>query len=118
MTDLDLAGIKARAEAATPEWPSPWIVRGDDGDVSVWSSDLDGCGPIASYLEPDAAAHIAGLSPDVALALVAEIKRLREELREAQTEHIDMMWQRRRAEERLEALEVRTLGSHRVGSAP
>ena len=105
MIELDLAGIKARAEAATP---GGWVRLHDDGNPShsftglpatkaspscscgqVWSELCDwpiafcdtseaGEGP-SPQLRMANAAHIAGLSPDVALALVAEVERLREE---------------------------------------
>ena len=71
---LDLDGIEARAKAATHgEWRS-------GGDGSSWVSSPRGYIYYAAGAGKDAdradAAHIAGLSPDVALALVARMRRL------------------------------------------
>ncbi len=79
LTPEGLADIKAKAEAATPgpysidpdpQWAGR-IVRNPDGrivfDCSIWEHGDN---------SQEDAAYIAALSPDVALALVAEVERL------------------------------------------
>lgn len=95
---LDLDALERRAHAATP---GPWetdggnVVRSesvpdDDGDMGV-----DVCVDVCEVLHHGRAGsenartgtpeHIAGLSPDVVLALVAEIRRLRSNAPQAPT---------------------------------
>ena len=83
---LDLASIRARAEAAS-KWISPWRVEGDPEDQSVWCSEEGAYGPIASYVEDNAAAHIAGLDPLTTLALVSEIERLQARVKVLEASH-------------------------------
>ena len=86
---LDLDGIEARAKSATP---GPWKVETSYSDENVQAIrgglefrevivDTDDCSfpPM-----PADAAHIAGLSPDVALELVARIRELERLLRRAE----------------------------------
>ena len=82
MTDVEitpdlLAGIRARAEKATP---GPWT-------VDRWGCVVGGDGLCVACETPEAdAAHIAGLDPSTVLALVDEIERLRESEREARAD--------------------------------
>lgn len=77
--ELDLAGIRARAEAATP---GPWHVT--HSGVSIYSTNRTSVGMAGSILAHGSelgqgtdAAHIAGMDPVTTLALVAEVERLR-----------------------------------------
>jgi len=68
--ELDLDGIEARAKAATP---GPWRAEGHEINAG-YGADFWMVGDVDSSAD---AAHIAGLSPDVALELCAEVRRLR-----------------------------------------
>lgn len=81
ITDEKLADLERRAKAATQ--PGPWTVRtdrgrhhADDGGSTVLDADGMWVAEVGRAA-PDAA-HIAACSPDVVLALVAEVRRLRE----------------------------------------
>lgn len=79
MAKLDLDALEARARAATP---GRWLLPFDDGALvaadrprdSLLSVDKDGMGVVDRRADAE---HIAGLSPDVVLALVAELRALR-----------------------------------------
>ena len=94
LTPEVLDELAAKAEAATPgPWRSGWDTPhpdGDDMDSPVIYADVldEGCavvhgmwhdGPLTACTQPDAA-HIAAASPDVVLALVAEVQQLREDV--------------------------------------
>lgn len=81
MTNIDIKAIRARAEDADR---GKWTV-GERFDNEVFT-ERGGYGrQIATCLSVADAAHIAGLSPDVAIALCDEVERLRAALRE----HLD-----------------------------
>ena len=99
MTDLDLAAIRARAEAAkdstrTDEWAATY---GENEHSRVWCEggvdDVEPLALILGYLNPAdgraAAEHIAGMDPATTLALCDEIDRLREE---AMTAHNELVF--------------------------
>lgn len=78
ITPAQLDEIEAAAKAATP---GPWVAEYGGGEEVVLPSDalstLEAvCVTKLLHRQADAK-HIAGLSPDVALALVAEVRKLR-----------------------------------------
>jgi diacylglycerol kinase family enzyme len=88
---LDIDAIAARANAATP---GPW--EPDEVHMLTAPTQLDGfASPIeraateahlwANYL------HIAGMDPDTTLALVAEVRRLRDERVVATLDELDLL---------------------------
>lgn len=82
MTALDLDGIKARAEAATP---GPWVnindstVEADCGDEDCRWWDVEGYHTHTVHVRGSNAAFIAAARSDIP-ALVAEVEALRYEL--------------------------------------
>ena len=81
ITPAQLDEIEAAAKAATP---GPWVAEYGGGEEVVLPSDalstLEAvCVTKLLHRQADAK-HIAGLSPDVALALVAEVRELRTRL--------------------------------------
>ena len=81
LTPAQLDEIEAAAKAATP---GPWVAEYGGGEEVVLPSDalstLEAvCVTKLLHRQADAK-HIAGLSPDVALALVAEVRELRTRL--------------------------------------
>jgi hypothetical protein len=91
-TELDLDAIEERANAAT-DCGYGWRMADLPGANEVWAPrdaanhDAFMVATTATRLNPNPglrgyadAAHIAGMSPTVALALVAEVRRLRAEV--------------------------------------
>jgi len=82
---VDLDRLEAMAKAATP---GPWAHFNDQGASSVLA-----VRPVSTVVQFDAASHadvafIAALHPGTALALIAEVKRLRELVEEAYWEGV------------------------------
>lgn len=78
ITPAQLDEIEAAAKAATP---GPWVAEYGGGEEVVLPSDalstLEAVCVTKLWHRQADAKHIAGLSPDVALALVAEVRKLR-----------------------------------------
>ena len=78
LTPAQLDEIEAAAKAATP---GPWVAEYGGGEEVVLPSDalstLEAVCVTKLFHRQADAKHIAGLSPDVALALVAEVRELR-----------------------------------------
>ena len=78
LTPAQLDEIEATAKAATP---GPWVAEYGGGEEVVLPSDalstLEAVCVTKLFHRQADAKHIAGLSPDVALALVAEVRELR-----------------------------------------
>jgi len=78
LTPAQLDEIEAAAKAATP---GPWVAEYGGGEEVVLPSDalstLEAVCVTKLWHRQADAKHIAGLSPDVALALVAEVRELR-----------------------------------------
>lgn len=78
ITPAQLDEIEAAAKAATP---GPWVAEYGGGEEVVLPSDalstLEAVCVTKLWHRQADAKHIAGLSPDVALALVAEVRELR-----------------------------------------
>ena len=78
ITPARLDEIEAAAKAATP---GPWVAEYGGGEEVVLPSDalstLEAVCVTKLWHRQADAKHIAGLSPDVALALVAEVRELR-----------------------------------------
>lgn len=91
LTPAQLDEIEAAAKAATP---GPWVAEYGGGEEVVLPSDalstLEAVCVTKLWHRQADAKHIAGLSPDVALALVAEVRELRakvERVREVHRRH-------------------------------
>lgn len=88
-TEIDLAAIKARVEAATP---GPWEAQ-DDGEI--FAPEQDGWWPsvvradMSTAASAEDAAFIASAREDVP-ALVAEVERLRGEVAELKTSLVEL----------------------------
>jgi len=78
LTPAQLDEIEAAAKAATP---GPWVAEYGGGEEVVLPSDalstLEAVCVTKLFHRQADAKHIAGLSPDVALALVAEVREMR-----------------------------------------
>ena len=78
LTPAQLDEIVAAAKAATP---GPWVAEYGGGEEVVLPSDalstLEAVCVTKLFHRQADAKHIAGLSPDVALALVAEVREMR-----------------------------------------
>ena len=88
LTPAQLDEIEAAARAATP---GPWVAEYGGGEEVVLPSDalstLEAvCVTKLLHRQADAK-HIAGLSPDVALALVAEVRELRAKVERVREVH-------------------------------
>ena len=88
LTPDQLDEIEAAAKAATP---GPWVAEYGGGEEVVLPSDalstLEAvCVTKLLHRQADAK-HIAGLSPDVALALVAEVRELRAKVERVREVH-------------------------------
>jgi len=88
ITPAQLDDIEAAARAATP---GPWVAEYGGGEEVVLPSDalstLEAvCVTKLLHRQADAK-HIAGLSPDVALALVAEVRELRAKVERVREVH-------------------------------
>lgn len=70
MTDIDIDDIEQKARAAQESAPGPWDVA--DSGVHVIDMNFELCA--TTYARPDAA-YIAAVSPDVALALIARLRK-------------------------------------------
>lgn len=82
-TDIDLADLTAKAEAATP---GPWkvVVWNASSSYGNAIADSDGDMLTEGLLDYDAA-FIAAMGPDVAKALIARVERAEAALREVKT---------------------------------
>ena len=88
LTPAQLDEIEAAAKEATP---GPWVAEYGGGEEVVLPSDalstLEAvCVTKLLHRQADAK-HIAGLSPDVALALVAEVRELRAKVERVRALH-------------------------------
>lgn len=87
LTSAQLDEIEAAAKAATP---GPWVAEYGGGEEVVLPSDalstLEAVCVTKLFHRQADAKHIAGLSPDVALALVAEVRELRAKVERVRAE--------------------------------
>lgn len=87
LTPAQLDEIEAAAKAATP---GPWVAEYGGGEEVVLPSDalstLEAVCVTKLFHRQADAKHIAGLSPDVALALVAEVRELRAKVERVRAE--------------------------------
>lgn len=85
LTPTRLDEIVAAAKAATP---GPWVAEYGGGEEVVLPSDalstLEAVCVTKLFHRQADAKHIAGLSPDVSLALVAEVRELRAKVEKVQ----------------------------------
>ena len=88
LTPAQLDEIEAAAKAATP---GPWVAEYGGGEEVVLPSDalstLEAVCVTKLFHRQADAKHIAGLSPDVALALVSEVRELRAKVERVQELH-------------------------------
>ena len=88
LTPDQLDEIEATAKAATP---GPWVAEYGGGEEVVLPSDalstLEAVCVTKLFHRQADAKHIAGLSPDVALALVAEVRELRAKVERVREVH-------------------------------
>lgn len=88
LTPAQLDEIEAAAKAATP---GPWVAEYGGGEEVVLPSDalstLEAVCVTKLWHRQADAKHIAGLSPDVALALVAEVRELRAKVERVRALH-------------------------------
>jgi len=88
LTPAQLDEIEAAAKAATP---GPWVAEYGGGEEVVLPSDalstLEAVCVTKLFHRQADAKHIAGLSPDVALALVAEVRELRAKVERVREVH-------------------------------